>query len=133
MIGISYKMDRLIFAIAKHEGWAPVGSSSSKLGSRAYRNHNPGNLRASPFAYAIVDNFAVFKNDLIGLIALQWDIMQKAKGQTVTGLTGKSTIEQLMHKYAPSADNNDTEAYIAFVEKESGLPRATLLEELLTD
>lgn len=133
MIGLSRKMDRLVIAISTHEGWSPVGSAEAKNGSRAYRNHNPGNLRASPFAYKIEDGYAVFRNDIIGLIALQWDIMQKAKGQTVTGLTGKSTIEQLMHKYAPSSDNNDTEAYIAYVEKASGLPRSTRLEELLTD
>lgn len=133
MIASNPKIEKLMYAIAEHEGWHPPGPGVAEGGSRAYRNHNPGNLRSSPFAHSIEDNFAVFRNDFVGFMALHWDLMQKAKGNTVTGLNGQSTIRDLLYVWAPPSDNNDTEAYIASVEKYMGLPATTTLEVIFTN
>lgn len=124
------KVDALMQAIAEHEGWLVPGENNSPNGSTAYRNHNPGNLRKSPFAAGERDGFAFFRNDFVGWNALQWDLMQKARGNTSTGLTGSSTIRQLITAWAPPSDNNDTEAYIAAVMKKTGLPETTTLAQI---
>lgn len=123
-------VDRLLMAIAEHEGWHPVGSSTSPMGSRAYRNHNPGNLRSSPYQTGTNGKFAVFANDFMGFFALYWDIFQKSQGNTHTGLNGQSTIRDLIYVWAPPSDNNDTDAYIRRVETLSGMPASTTLAEL---
>jgi hypothetical protein len=130
MIGANRKIDALMEAIAEHEGWNPPDADSTSGGSRAYRNHNPGNLRSSPYAHSVVDGFAVFRNDFVGFMALHWDLMQKAKGNTVTGLNGQSSIRDLIYKWAPPSDNNDTEAYVRSVEKYMGVPASTTLAEV---
>lgn len=127
MMGMTRMVDRLMMAMAIHEGWHPAGTSSTPGGSRSYRHHNPGNLRVSPFASSTVDGFAVFNNDFVGWNAFQWDLLQKAKGNTSTGLNGKSTLRDLIYKWAPPSDGNDTEAYVRFVEKESGIAASTTL------
>lgn len=123
-------VDRLLLAIGEHEGWYPLDDHRNKNGSRAYRNHNPGNLRSSPFQSGMDGGFAVFRNDLIGWNALHWDIMQKSKGKTVTGLGPKSTLRELIFVYAPPSDNNDSEAYLARVTKKTGLNESDTLGEI---
>lgn len=130
MIAANPKIEALMLAIAEHEGWHPPADNDTSGGSRAYRNHNPGNLRKSPFAHSIVDNFAVFNSDFVGFMALHWDLMQKAHGNTVTGLNGQSSIKDLIYVWAPPSDNNDTEAYLASVVKKTGLPATTTLAQL---
>lgn len=125
------KMGKLLLAMAEHEGWGMPSPGKPNGGTRAYRHHNPGNLRRSIFQHSVIDDFAVFPSDHIGWVAFEYDIMQKAKGNTITGLNGESTIADLLYKWAPPADNNDTEAYIKSVEQKSGLPRTTKLKELL--
>jgi hypothetical protein len=84
-------------------------------------------LRVSPFQYAAKDNFAVFKNEQLGWMAFHYDIMMKSKGKTSTGLGPDSTLRDLLYVWAPPSDNNDTEAYIKNVCKNSGLtPDITL-------
>jgi hypothetical protein len=39
----------------------------------------------------------------------------------------RDTIEKIITVWAPPEDNNDTEAYIAAVEKQSGIPRDKVL------
>ena len=130
MIGANPKIQALMLAIAEHEGWEPPAPGKLPNGSRAYRHHNPGNLRRSPYAHSIVDNFAVFSSDFVGFMALHWDIMQKARGQTVTGLTGQSTIRDLIYVWAPPSDNNDTEAYVQSVVQRMGVTSTTTLAEI---
>lgn len=130
MFGKTIEVDRLMMAMAEHEGWSHETEDTAIGGTRSYRNHNPGNLRASPFASKIVDNFAVFRNDMVGWQAFHWDLLQKARGNTSTGLNGQSTIRDLIYKWAPPTDNNDTEAYINAVEKSSGLKASTTLAQL---
>lgn len=130
MVGANKKIEALMFAIAEHEGWFPPGKDTPPGGSLAYRNHNPGNLRASPFAHSIKDGYAVFRNDFIGFMALHWDLMQKAKGNTITNLNGNSTIRDLIYTYAPPSDGNDSEAYLQNVLKKTGFKETTTLAEV---
>lgn len=126
------KIERLILAMAEHEGWKPVGDPKYPNGTRSYRNHNPGNLRNSPFADRIVDGYAVFGSDAMGWFAFQWDITQKAKGNTSTGLGPNSTLRDLIRVWAPASDNNNTNAYLADVVAMTGFNPTLTLKELLT-
>lgn len=133
MISTNPKVERLILAIAEHEGWASVGSSTSPGGSRAYRNHNPGNLRASPFADRIVENYAVFGNDAMGWFALRWDLWKKSRGETSTKLGPESTLRELIFTYAPPSDKNNSEEYLKSVVKNTGLPETITLKEIFSN
>lgn len=131
MISANFKLERLMLAMAEHEGWLVPGQAQHPGGSRSYRNHNPGNLRVSPFASAIVDGFAVFKNDHMGWMAFQWDLIQKAKGMSATGLNGESTLRELIYKWAPPEDGNSTEEYLVQVLRKTSFPETMKLKELI--
>lgn len=130
MISLNPDIERLMIAMAEFEGWQGPTPGESGHASIAYRHHNPGNLRYSPFQSANVDNFAVFSNDSIGWMAFHWDLMQKAKGNTVTKLGPHSSIRDLIYTWAPPSDNNHTERYIEFVIKKTGLNPSYTLGEL---
>lgn len=127
------RLDRLCMAMALHEGWKPSNSSKKYAGSRSWRNHNPGNLRSSPFACGDDEGFAVFRSDFIGALAMQWDIIQKIKGNTSTGLGPERTIGDLILMWAPPTDGNNHEAYVKAVEERSGLSRTMKLKELMEE
>ena len=92
---------------------------------------NAGNMRSSPFQCATEGGFAVFANDALGWNAFQYDLMQKAKGNTQTGLNGESTIKELIYKWAPPSDGNNSEQYLQAVVQLSGLAQDTKLKDLL--
>lgn len=125
------KIVNLCNAMKTHEGWLPVGSQEAPSGSRSYRNHNPGNLRRSPFAYLIEDNFAVFESDELGIFAFIWDIYNKCTGNTTTGLNGESSIRDLIFKWAPPTDNNNSQRYVEAVCRMTGYLETMKLKELL--
>lgn len=126
------KLDLLIAAMAIEEGWQPLGTTSTPGGSASYRRHNPLNLRASPFEIGKDNGYSVFRNDMDGLAAARWDIVQKAKGNTATGLGPKSTLAQLIHVWAPASDNNNPEGYLAHVLTRTGFSATITLEALVT-
>lgn len=130
MLALNKDISIFLGAIIEFEGWHPPDNDKFPIGSRSYRNHNPGNLRASPFERAKVDGFSYFVNDNVGYMALQWDIMQKSKGNTVTGLNGNSTIEEFVNVWAPASDGNNPEQYIRHIEKRTGWPRTKTLGEI---
>ena len=117
--------------MAEHEGWIPITASQTDYGSRAYRHHNPLNLRSSPFAIGVREGFAIFKTDMDGLAGAIWDIKQKAKGNTITGLSGNSTLRDLIYKWAPPSDGNNTEAYLADVLLKTGLDKNIRLSDII--
>ena len=129
---ITQKLVILAETIAKIEGWDPLkgGGVNKDQPTVAYRNHNPGNLRKSPFAVSERDGFAVFLNDQAGFFAIVWDLWSKTNGKTSTGLTSNSTIADLINVWAPPSENN-TEKYILDVEKYSGFSRGTVLGSLI--
>lgn len=103
-------------AMAEFEGYF-------KPGSRAARNHNPGNIRDFPSGsgrriwpqYPIDDKgFVMFPDAETG-----W---AKLRGQIKLDMvTRGKTLSEFIHKYAPSSDANPTENYIAFVSSRSGV------------
>lgn len=120
-------------AIAEHEGWSPSNHSRDvhSAPSVSYRNHNPGNLRASPFALGTRDSFAFFVDDSTGFFALVWDLWMKCHGKTSTGLTGESLLWDLISKYAPPAEN-DTNAYAQAVALATGFSINKPLKEFVS-
>lgn len=126
-----FKLERLAYAIAEIEGWATPFNTKTPGGSRSYRNHNPGNLRGSPFAVGTSDGYAVFKTDIDGFEALKWDIRQKARGNTGTSLTGKSTLSEFIRIWAPLTDGNNPENYLKLLCTLTGFTPSMRLEELL--
>lgn len=119
---INQKLQNLSLAMAEFEGWAPDKSAAAKSGgpSVSYRNHNPLNMRKSIFALGVRDGFAFFFNDATGFFAAQYDIMQKAQGNTSTGLTGESTLRNLIRVWS-AGDPDSVENYTAFVCRRTGL------------
>lgn len=130
MISLNPDAERLMLAMAEFEGWEGPSEDNSKKGSLTYRHHNPGALRSSPFESDNVDGFSVFSNDSLGWLAFHWDLMQKAKGNTVTDLGPDSTVADLIYAWAPPKDNNDTVRYINFVIEKSGLKQNRKLKTL---
>lgn len=118
--------------MAEFEGWYPAGLTSAldKASSVSYRNHNPGNLRSSIFALGIRDGFAYFYNDETGMFAMRFDLMQKARGRTVTNLTGDSTLRELIAVYSLAQDK-ELDNYVSFVAQKAGLNSDTRLRTLI--
>ncbi len=86
------------------------------------RRNNPGNLRCASQPHSGCEGgFAVFPSPLVGFRALLMQIsLDSSRGDTL-----KTFIED----YAPRHDNNDTEAYIAFIENKLG-NRNNLIKDL---
>lgn len=129
---IGKRLTSLAQAITKHEGWIPddLKTASWNEETPSFRNNNPGNLTASQFAQGQRGRFAYFYSEEVGYFALLWDLFQKCKGNTSTGLDGDSTLGELIKVYAPPSEN-ETEIYIFEIEKATGLSRSTKLVELL--
>ena len=86
--------------------------------SRGVRNNNPGNLRPSGDAWRGMvgqeDNFLVFETVQMGLRAMFIDLHTKISKR------GLKTIRQILKVYAPTSEN-DTESYIRFVSRTTGI------------
>jgi RHS repeat-associated protein len=91
-------------------------------GNWTWRNNNPGNLRASGLAVGKSGGFAVFSNRTVGNEA-EW---RQFRLDANRGLT----LGEMITKYAPPKDKNNTQAYIAVVSKESGVDQGSRLSEL---
>jgi len=126
-----FKLERLILAMAEAEGWQSPVHDPAQKGSQSWRNKNPLNLRTSPFEIGNADGFSVFNTDADGFAAARWDILQKSKGNTVTNLTGESTIKELLWIWAPESDRNNPAVYATKICYMSGLLPQTKLKELL--
>src|SRR5688572_11083785 len=86
------------------------------------RNNNPGNIRPGDNWIGMTgtaNNFVVFKNMDYGFRALAIDVTNKIK-------KGYNTIRKIIERYAPPMENN-TEAYIAQVEKVTGFDENKVL------
>lgn len=90
--------DRLANAIATAEGFFVSGSLPAV-------NHNPGDLRASSLDRPKDRHgFVVFKSDEEGVAALYRQIaLDVARGVS---------LRQLVYKWAPPSDGNDSENYV---------------------
>ena len=101
-------------AMMKYEGWF--------VGSRSYRNRNPGNLRRSAYTTLLdSEGYCVFQGLVAGYDALLQELWAKVSGRNEHGITLDSTIMNLFEVYAPVADGNNPRVYAGFVAKEVGL------------
>jgi len=119
-----------LFAVAK----TIEQFEGANFGSRAWRNNNPGNLRASPFAtgsdVGVQGTYCIFNHYFVGFYALLYDLHSKVRGKTSTGLNPNSQLHELMRVYAPPTEN-DPEAYLKFVSDKTGISATTCLKDLL--
>jgi len=129
---ITQKLVNLCNAMAEAEGWKANGEfdKQAKFPSVSYRNHNPGNLRSSPFALGVRDGFAYFLNYQVGMFAMQYDIMKKCKGETQTTLTGDSTIYDLIAIYTSALDI-ELQTYLNLVCTRTGVEPFSRLKEII--
>lgn len=113
----------IVAAIGREEGAAIKGD-------RAFRNNNPGNINFVPWTKqyfgatletAIDPRFAKFPSMAIGYNALHYLLATQYKGYT---------IEQLIHKYAPS-NENDTQQYVKNICTFTGLTPNTVIDNYL--
>lgn len=90
---------------------------------RGIRNNNPGNIRRTSIAWGgeIPDSQ---KTDTAfeQYITFEHGVRASIKNARTHVNNGHNTIAKLITKWAPPVENN-TAAYIAFVEKETGIPR----------
>lgn len=112
-------------AMQKHEGYF--------IGSRSWRNNNPGNLRWSRFMVKQVSGFASFASFADGWLALWYDLNGKCTGKTITNLKPTSTLADLIYVWAPAKDGNNPEGYIAHVCALTGFSRDTALHWFVAD
>lgn len=115
---------RFAEAIKRHEGWF--------VGSRSYRNNNPGNykfvgqhkaLGADPQGFAIFRTYDDGWNYLITMLT------NAATGKSRV-YTPTMSLYDFFRVYAPSSDNNDPDRYAEVVAKHIGVSPRTLIREL---
>jgi hypothetical protein len=118
--------------MSEFEGWLPVRPVTSGIvgPSVSYRNHNPGNMRSSIFALGVRDGFAYFFNDSTGFFAMRYDIVMKAQGKTSTGLTGESTLQDLIKVWS-AGDPVGVHNYTEFVCLRTGFAPDMKIKELI--
>lgn len=103
------------------EGDRIVTDQAGRDVPRGIRNNNPGNLRPSSsykwLGQAGVDegNYLIFDTPDNGLRAAAKNLLNQQRKH------GLRTVRDIITKYAPAADNNDTQAYILAVSDELGV------------
>lgn len=91
---------------------------------RGIRNNNPGNIKQSGVAWqgavpGTDPSFVSFSSPEAGIRALALN------AQHLQERDGAQTVGDLISKWAPQSDNNDTQAYIADVSKQMGINPST--------
>jgi hypothetical protein len=121
------RIEKFAEAIKQHEGYY--------IGSRSYRNNNPGNLKFVGQANAIKEangSFCVFDTYEHGWQALINMITNAVNGKSQI-YSPTMTVLQFFEKYAPSADSNDPKRYAEAVATYVGFSVNSELEELTID
>jgi hypothetical protein len=112
-------MTLLLEAMARQEGFFA-------LGSRARRNHNPGNIEYGKFARAhgalgSDGRFAKFADDASGFRAMRGLLLSAYQGMTIAAA---------LNKYAPPVEN-DTSTYLQHVLLWTGLSGEDIIDQHL--
>ncbi len=111
-------------------GEMPSGAAASdgSGNARGVRNNNPGNIRKSKDVWVGQTGndgaFVTFATPAHGIRATGRNLLSYAR-------QGYVTPEQIITRWAPPEDDNDTEGYIKFVSEYLNVPRDTRLD--LTD
>lgn len=106
----------------------PIPEGSRTGGSRSWRNYNPGNIRGGEYATRMgatgvdKDGFAVFPSEEAG---------DKARSHLVFNTNGYKnlTLPQVIARYAPQSDGNNTQAYVQALAK-AGVPTNVPMSQL---
>ena len=96
-------------------------------GSVAWRNNNPGNIKASQFAInngaiGTTDKWAVFPDERTGLDAVK----KLLRSHNYNNLTVSAAI----HRWAPFSDGNNPTQYSKHVSNMTGLPSDAVIQDL---
>ena len=104
-------------------GVATLSKTNASARPLGLRNNNPGNLRPEPGdvytwqgEIGVNEGYLVFDMIENGIRAAYINLRSYFKN-------GYNTVEKIIARWAPSEDDNDTEAYIQFVEESTGIPR----------
>lgn len=126
------KLFKVAYAIIIAEGWKPRLYEGATDGTASYINHNPGNLRSSPFQLAEAPNqFSIFENDLVGFYAVAWQLWAYARGHNPL-VPPKDTILDAIATYtALPYGSQDLENYITIIEKVGGVSRTDPIGSIL--
>ena len=108
----------------------PTTTPTGKRLARGIRNNNPGNIRKGIKWLGRVEPgkdaaFVEFKTMPYGIRALYIDLINKHKG-------GLRTIQGIIYRYAPPSENL-TDAYVASVSKQIGIPATAVFEPTATN
>ncbi len=109
---------RLVSAIATEEGFFAAGSLPARL-------NNPGDLRAAPWLKHPAIQHGFWHADSIeeGIAGAYHQVALDVA--RVDDATGKGwSLRKFIYTYAPPADNNRTEQYIANVARMAGIDPA---------
>lgn len=113
---------RFCIAIQAYEGYY--------VGSRSYRNCNPGNIRFTTLTQELGaigkddKDFAIFPSYQVGFTALKSMIAIFASGSS-SYYRPSMTLPQFFAVYAPSSDNNSPDVYAQFIAKQLGVDITT--------
>lgn len=112
---------------------APVSTGGGSVANLSYlgqsglpkgmRNNNPGNIRVSsnpwqgkvPLSQNTDGAFEQFTTYVYGIRAMIKNLL------TYYTRDGLRTLKDIIFRWAPPADNNDTSAYVTFVSNKTGL------------
>ena len=117
-------------AIGQYEG-------GNQVGSRPYRNCNPGDLRwpyGKPYPYGATgiddENFLIFPSHTLGMAALTTMITNCCEGKSKI-YHPTMTLIDFFNVYAPSSDNNDPNRYAEWVASTIGVAPTMEIAQLL--
>lgn len=127
------KIFKVAYAISIAEGWYPrLTHPGYPDGTASYINHNPGNLRSSPFQVGEAPNgYAIFENDFVGLYAVAWQLWIYASGKFPPDISGKTIGEAISIYNDEPVGSPAWEGYISIIEKVGGVSRNDLISSLL--
>lgn len=93
--------------------------------ARGIRDNNPGNLRPGALAWQgelmPENNYCVFDTPENGIRAMAKNLLAYQSKHYC------KTIRQIINRWAPPSDNNDTEAYVAVVSADVGIAADALI------
>ena len=128
------KIFKVAYAITIAEGWKPrYTEMDATNGSKSYINHNPGNLKASPYQIDIDDEgFAIFENDFVGFYAIVHQLYLYATDKSKFTAPNDS-VEKAISAYNGAIPGQPIfENYIKIIEQIAGVSRNDKIESLLT-
>jgi len=83
--------------------------------ARGLRNNNPGNIRHSGSQWKGA-RATQTDHDFVQFIGSEWGLRALFKTlRTYANVHGLDTVQKIVSRYAPSADNNDTASYVGHV------------------